>query len=93
MNLNNKKEEKQKKHVNKDGKVLYNLLKNAVYGRTMENLRNWNDLRRISNDKDHVKWTSKPSYMSQKIFGNDLVMIRESKVTSTLNKPACVGVC
>ena len=33
----------------------------------------------------------KPSYMSQKVFDNNLVPIRKSKITLTLNKPACVG--
>ena len=40
-----------------------------------------------------MKWTSKPSYMSQKIFDNNLVAIRISKVTLTLNKQAYVGMC
>ena len=31
--------------------------------------------------------------MSQKIFDNDLVAIRKSKVTLTFNKPANVGMC
>ena len=33
----------------------------------------------------------KPSYMSQKVFDNNLVPIRKSKITLTLNKPAYVG--
>ena len=33
----------------------------------------------------------KPSYMSQKVFDNNLVPIRKNKITLTLNKPACVG--
>ena len=33
------------------------------------------------------------SYMSHKIFDNDLVVIREKKVTLTLNKPAYIGIC
>ena len=31
--------------------------------------------------------------MSQIIFGNDLVAIRESKVTLTLNELAYIGMC
>ena len=31
--------------------------------------------------------------MSHKIFDNDLVVIREKKVTLTLNKPAYIGIC
>ena len=31
--------------------------------------------------------------MSSKIFDNDLVTIRKSKVILTLNNPACFGMC
>ena len=47
----------------------------------------------VSNKKDYLKWTSKPSYMSHKIFDNDLVEIRKNIVTLTLNKPAHIGMC
>ena len=40
-----------------------------------------------------MKWTSKPSYISQKIFDNDLVATCKRKVTLTLIKPAYVGMC
>ena len=59
----------------------------------MENLRNRIDVKLVNNEKDYSKWTSKPSYMSKKIFDNDLVTIRKSKVTLTLSKPAYVGMC
>ena len=36
---------------------------------------------------------SKPSYMSQKIFGSDLFAMRKTKVTLSLNKPSYVGMC
>ena len=47
----------------------------------------------MSNEKEYLKWISKPSYMSQKIFDNDLVAIRKSKVTLIFNKPAYLGIC
>ena len=56
----------------------------------MENLRNRIDVKLASNKKDYLK---RPSYMSQKIFDNNLVAIRKNKVTLTLNKPAYVGMC
>ena len=68
-------------------------MKNAVYGNTMENFRSRIDVRIVSNKNDYLKWTSKPSYMSQKIFDNDLIAIRKSKVTLTPNKPAYIGIC
>ena len=78
------------KNGEKDEKTLYKLMNNGVYRKTMENLRNGID---VNNEKDYLKWTSKLSYMSQKIFENDLAMMRKCKVILTLKKPAYVGVC
>ena len=44
----------------------------------MKNLRNRIDLTLVRNEKDRLKWTSIPSYMSQNIFGNNLVTIRKN---------------
>ena len=74
-----------RKNGDKDGKAMHKLKNNAVNEKTMKNLRNGIDIRLISNKKkDYLKWTSKPSYMSQNIFDHDLV--RKSKVTLKLNK-------
>ena len=62
-------------------------MNNAIYCKTMENLRNRIDLQLVSNEIEYLKWTSKPSYVSHKIFENDLFAIRKSKVTLMLNKP------
>ena len=48
----------------------------------MENLRN--------KEKDYLKCTSKPSYMSQKIFVNNLVATGKSKFALKLNKAAYI---
>ena len=77
----------------KDGRALYKLMNNAVYGNTMENLRYRSAVKLVSNKKDCLKWISKPSYMSHKIIDNDLVAIRKNKVTLTLNKSAFIGMC
>ena len=44
-------------------KMLYILMNNAVYGKTIENIRNRMDVRLESHEKDYLKWASKPSYM------------------------------
>ena len=43
--------------------------------------------------KNYLKWRSKLSYMSLKIFDNNLVETRTNKVTLTLNEPAYVAMC
>ena len=57
----------------------------------MENLRNKIDAKLVNNEKDYLKNTSKPSYMSHKIFDNNLVAIRKSKLALKLNIPAYTG--
>ena len=66
-------------------------MNNSVLGKTMENLTKRTDVRLVSNKKDYLKWTSKPNFKSQKIFDNDLVKIRKSRVTLKLKKPVYVG--
>ena len=82
-----------RKNGDKDGKGLNKLIKNAAYGKAIENLRCRIDLKFVSNKRDYLKLTSKPSYISQKIFDNDLVAIRKNKVTLTLNKPSYIRMC
>ena len=53
----------------------------------MEKLRDRIDVKLISK-KDYLKCTSKPSYMSRKIFDNSLVAIRKTKLALKLNKHA-----
>ena len=40
-------------------------MNNAVYDKLIENLINRINAKFVSNKKDYLKWTSKPSYMSQ----------------------------
>ena len=56
-------------------------------------LRNRIDVRLVSNKKEYLKQTSRPNYMSKKVFENDLVPNHEGKVTLKLNKPAYGGIC
>ena len=91
IEFNTQKRIETEKNGNEDGKALYKLINNTIYGKTMENVRNRIDVRLENNKKDYLKCTSKPSYMSHKIFDNNLVGIHKSKVTLKLNKLADIG--
>ena len=60
---------------------------NAIYGQIKENFRNRIDVKLVKNEKDYLKCTSKPSYMSHKIFYYTLVVIYKSKLALKLYKP------
>ena len=68
-------------------------MNNAVYRKTMENLRYRINVKLIKHEKDYLKCTSKPSYMSPKIFDNNLVTIHQSKLALKLSKPEYIGMC
>ena len=64
---------------------------NSVYGKTMENLRKRINVRLINNAEDFLKYSSKPTYVTHKIFGKDYAAIHEIKPLLILNKPIYVG--
>ena len=65
VEFNTKKIMEAEKEGDKDGKALFKLMNNAVYGKAMENFRKRIDAKLVNNEKDYVQCTSKPSYMSQ----------------------------
>ena len=88
-----RKKNKTSKNGDRDRKALYKSMTNVIYRKAIENLRKWINIRLVNNKKDFLKWTSKPSYMSLKLFDNDLVAIRKGRVTLTLNKHVHIGMC
>ena len=52
---------------------------NSVYGKTMENLRKRINTRLVNNQKDFLKFTSRPTHITHKHFGKDYAAINEIK--------------
>ena len=69
---------------------MYKLTNNAVYRKTIENVRNRINRKLVNSC---LKCTSKPSHMSHKIFDNNLVVIGQSKLALKFNKPPYNGMC
>ena len=83
--------EKRKNAKNDFEKDFFKLMNNSVFGKTMENLRKRVDVRLVTDEKKLLKLTSKPTYVSSKIFNENLVAVHKIKETLTLNRPAYVG--
>ena len=57
----------------------------------MENSRKRISVRLVNNEKDFLKYTNRPTYITHKIVGKDYAAIHEIKPVLTLNKPIYVG--
>ena len=72
-------------------KDFFKLMMNSVYGKTMENLRKIINVKFANNKKDFLKYTSKPTYVTHKLFNKNFSAIHEVKQVLVLNKPIYVG--
>jgi hypothetical protein len=84
--------------VTKATKEFYKLLNNAVFGKTMENVRNRSNLQLVTDRKSLIKMVSKPHYKEGIIFreddedGNFLVGVAMHTTSVKLDKPIYAGV-
>ena len=85
--------EKRKNAKNSFEKDFFKLMNNIVFGKTMENLHKRVDVRLVTNEKKLDKLTAKPTYMSSKIFNENLMAVHKVKERLTLNRLAYVGMC
>ena len=74
-------------------KDFFKLMNNSVFGKTMENIRKRVDVRLVTSKEKLLKLASKPTYVSSKIFNENLVAVHKIKETLTMNRPAHIGMC
>ena len=86
-----KKRKESGKSADNNKKRLFKLINNSIYAKAMENLKSQVYVRLVNNTKDYLKLVSRPSFVSQKIFEHNLVVVHKIKNMLTLNKPAYVG--
>ena len=63
----------------------------SVYGKTMENLQKRINVRLVNKEKDFLKYTSRPTHITHKIFDKNYAAIHEIKPVLILNKSIYVG--
>ena len=85
--------EKRKHAKNAFEKDFFKLMNNSVFGKTMENIRKRSNIK-LETDPDHfLRQTAKPTFVSCKIFHENLVAVHMKKSFLKLDKPSYVGMC
>ena len=72
--------ELRKKASNDFEKDFFKLMNNAVFGKTMENVRKHRDIKLVKTDKKRNKLVSEPNYHTMKLTDNNLAIIAMRKV-------------
>ena len=72
-------------------KDLFKLMNNAVFGKTMENIRKHRNIKLVTTDKKRNKLVSEPDYHTINYISEDLSMIEMNKTKVKMNKPIYLG--
>ena len=72
-------------------KDLFKLMNNAVFGKTMENIRKHRDIKLVSTDKKRNTLVSEPNYHIMNYISEDLSIIEMNKTNVKMNKPIYLG--
>ncbi len=83
--------EMRKKASNLFEKDFYKLMNNAIFRKTMENIRNWVDVQLVKSRDQAQKLVNKPNFESFKIFEENLTVCHMQKTKLKFDKPIYVG--
>ena len=61
-------------------------MNNAVFGKTMENVRKHRDIKLVTTDKRRNQLASEPNYHTTKYFSENLMAIEMKKTKVKMNK-------
>ena len=62
-------------------------MNNAVFGKTMENIRKHRDIKLVNNEEAYLKAVMKPNFKSGTLFGPNLMGCEMGNVKIVINKP------
>ena len=79
------------KAKNEFEKDFFKLMKNSVFGKTMENVRNHRDIEIIITNERRSKLASESNYNSTKYISKNLLITEMKKTEVKMNKPIYLG--
>ena len=77
----------QKKWKNNFEKDFFNLMNNSVFGKTMENVWKYRDIKLVTTEKRRNYLVPKPNYFTTKFLREKLIAIEMKKTQILMNKP------
>ena len=77
-----------KNHFEKD---FFKLMNNAVFGKTMENVRKHREIKLVTTDKRRNQLLSQPKNHTTKWFSENLLAIEMKKAKVKMNNPVYLG--
>ena len=83
--------ELRKKASNDFEKYFFKLMNNAVFGKTMENVRKHRDIKLVKTDYKRNKLVSEPNYHTMKLISENLSIIEMKKAKVKMKKPIYLG--
>ena len=72
-------------------KDFYKLMNNAVFSKTMENIRKHRNIKLITSREAYLKAVMKPNFKSGTLFGASLMGCEMGKLKVVMNKPVYLG--
>ena len=69
----------------------FKLMNNAIFGKTMKNVRKHRDIKLVTADKRRNLLVSEPNYHTTKWFSEKLLAIEMKKTKVKMNKPIYLG--
>ena len=72
-------------------KDFFKLINNAVFGKTMKNVRKHRDIKLVTTGKRRNQLASEPNYHTTKYFSENLIAIETEKTKVKMNKPIYLG--